>query len=261
MGSAHGISHLASELADVLLTAVRAAESAGRILVTRRTDFGVLRAEGKDLKTSADLAAEEVIFQLLDPLGIPVLSEETRSGTDVLKSGDHWIVDPLDGTVNYMRGLSLFCVSVALWRDGAPLLGVIHEPLAARTFSGQVGAGAQCNGQPLRVADVSDPGQAVLCTGFPTGRSYTEDSLRSFVGRVQQFKKVRLLGSAALCLAYVSAGLVDAYFEEDIWLWDVAAGLALVGAAGGAVQYGPWSRELKSRVIATNGAIPVTAIS
>lgn len=249
------------DLAAILQTAVAAAEAAGRVLASQRAEFDVIHAAGKDLKTTADLAAEQEIFRRLDPLGFSTLSEETRSGTQVLGQGTHWIVDPLDGTVNYMRGISLYCVSIALWKDGQPVLGVIHEPTLQRTFAGIVGRGATCNGRPMQAATGNDPAQAVLCTGFPTGRSYSQESLLGFVGRVQRFKKVRLLGSAAVCLAYVAAGIVDAYFEEDIWLWDVAAGIALVQAAGGQTRFGPWNEQLKSRVVATNAGLSPDVIS
>lgn len=237
--------------------AIRAARAAGQALVGQREQFGVLKAVGKDLKSSADLAAERAIFEILDPLGIATLSEESRADASVLEAGRYWVVDPLDGTLNYTRGLPLFCVSIALVEQGQPVLGVIYEPLSDRLYSGCVGAGAWCNGEPMSVADVADPGQAVLCTGFPSGRSYDVESLTEFVASVRKFKKVRLLGSAALCLAFVAAGHVDAYCEDDIWLWDVAAGLALVQAAGGQVQFGPWDENLKSRVIATNGRLSV----
>lgn len=226
----------------------------------QRTQFGVLKDSGKDIKSAADLAAEQAIFEILDPLQYLTLSEETRNNT-ALQSGKCWIVDPLDGTLNFTRGLPLFCVSIGLWQGGEPVLGVIYDPVSERLYSGVVGSGAWCNGEPISVANVGDPGHAVLCTGFPSGRSYSADSLTRFVASVQKFKKIRLLGSAALCLAFVAAGYVDAYCEDDIWLWDVAAGLALVKAAGGAIQSGPWDSNLKSRVTATNGRLSPHEVS
>ena len=242
---------------QLLSRAVEAAHAAGKILVSDQASFGVIGNAGKDLKSEADLAAEKAIFSILDPCGIPTLSEESRSKTDIFHSGKAWIVDPLDGTLNYTRGLPMFCVSIGLWENGRPTFGVIHEPLAGRTFVGHVGHGATLNERPITTAAVADPAQAILCTGFPTGRSYESEGLHRFVQSVQRFKKVRLLGSAALSLAYLSAGCVDAYYEQDIWLWDVAAGLAIVAAAGGQVSFGPWSTELKSSVIATNGQLSV----
>jgi len=237
---------------ELLKLATEAAQAAGRILIEKRSSFSVLANQGKDLKSEADLASEKAIFSFLDKTGIPSLSEESRADTKIIEKGRMWIVDPLDGTVNFTRGLPLFCVSIGLWEDGKPLLGVIHEPVTNQTFAGLVGEGATLNGSPMKTSEISDPGQAVLCTGFPTGRSYEQVALISFVQSVQKFKKVRLLGSAALCLAYIAAGYVDAYCEEDIWLWDVAAGLAIVAAAGGQIGYGPWNEQLKSRVIAGN---------
>ncbi|WP_437187184.1 inositol monophosphatase family protein [Planctomicrobium sp. SH668] len=248
------------EISQFLRLATRAAENAGKLLLEHQGQFEVLRSEGKDLKSAADLAAENAIFQELDPTGIVVLSEETRADANAILNDLCWIVDPLDGTLNYTRGLPLFCVSIALWRNGAPLLGVIHDPITSTTYSGVVGSGASVNGRSLAVSEIASPSQAILCTGFPSGRSYSSETLLPFVASVQQFKKVRLLGSAALSLAHVAAGHVDAYCEDDIWLWDVAAGLAIVQAAGGEIRFGPWGNELKTRVYATNGQPGITSL-
>ena len=233
-------------------TAMHAARLAGEQLVSRRNEFEVTGSLGKDLKSEADLAAEKVIFSRLDSTGIPVLSEESRSETK-WRDGMVWIVDPLDGTLNYVRGLDLYCVSIALWRDGNPLLGVIYQPASGNTFSGIVGVGATFNGASIRPSSLTHIERAVICTGFPSGRDYATDSLFDFLKLVRSFKKVRLLGSAALSLAYVAAGYVDAYCEEDIWLWDVAAGLALVKAVGGDIGDVSWGSDLKGYVMATNG--------
>ncbi len=245
---------------DLLHLAIAAAEEAGRVILESQGQFDVLRAEGKDLKSAADLSAERIILERLETTGLAIVSEETRTDAAALREERCWIIDPLDGTLNYTRGLPIFCLSIALWQNGRPLLGVIHDPNLNVTYSGIVGQGMTMNSLPAKVSAVTAVEQAVLCTGFPSGRSYDSAALTQFVSSVQRFKKVRLLGSAALCLAHLAAGHVDAYCEEDIWLWDVAAGLALVEAAGGQVHYGPWSHELKSRVYATNGANDITQI-
>ena len=240
---------------NLLAAAVQAAEAAGAVLLKHQSDFSVLHDRGKDLKSAADLACEQTIFEILDATAIPVLSEETRQNAELLNAERVWIVDPLDGTVNYTRGLPLFCVSIGLWESGQPKLGVIHEPVRHVTWSGIVGEGATRNGVTMHTAQGSDPGQSVLSTGFPTGRSYDADDLSRFIESVRRFKKIRCIGSAALSLAYIADGTVDAYSEEDIWIWDVAAGIALVLAAGGAAEWSAWSSELKSRVVATNGKL------
>jgi len=208
----------------------------------------------KDIKTQADLAAQALILSQLEATSIPVLAEEGDSKTADLDR-PLWLVDPLDGTLNFTRGFEMAAVSIALWDKGLPVLGVVHHIHHDRTYSGVVGEGARCDDRPIRVSDTADIQRAILATGFPSGRSYDTDSLLGFVHSVQSYKKVRMLGSAALMLVQVAAGHFDAYEEEDIYLWDVAAGLALVSAAGGQFSMKPGSGPFKYHVRATNGRI------
>ena len=215
-------------------------------------DAQVTDDRDKDIKTQADVAAQALILSHLEPTGIPVLAEE-----DDVKALDlaHpvWLVDPLDGTLNFTRGFAMAAVSIALWDNGQPVLGVVQDIFHGRAYTGVVGEGAWCDDQPLRVSAVDAVGQAILATGFPSGRRYDTESLLGFVHAVQSYKKVRMLGSAALMLAQVAAGHFDVYEEEDIYLWDVAAGLALVRAAGGQFTMAPGSGPFKYRVKASNG--------
>ena len=111
------------------------------------------------------------------------------------------------------------------------------------------------DGEPLRVSAGDEAGQAVLATGFPTGRSYDPENLSEFVSNVQRFKKIRMIGSAAMSLVYVASGVWEIYHEENVFLWDVAAGLALVEAAGGMVYHSKLSPEGTFTVTATNGKV------
>lgn len=212
---------------------------------------------GKDLKTRADLAAQELIIQHLQSSGLPVIAEEGANAITVGINTDRpiWLVDPLDGTLNFTRGFAMAAVSIALWDKGAPVLGVIHEIHHGRIFSGVIGQGAWIDGNPMAVSTVDEIPKAILATGFSSGRRYDSDSLLRFVHSVQSYKKVRMLGSAALMLAHVAAGHFDVYEEDDIYLWDVAAGLALVVAAGGRFTMVPGSGDFKFRVRASNGHI------
>lgn len=226
-------------MSDVLLdNAVTAAREAGAHL---RRAFGhgavILSDAGKDLKISADKEAEKIIFARLAAVpgdAIPILSEEAGLVGDAHSgAGKIWVVDPLDGTLNFSRGIPLCCVSIALWENGEPALGVIYDFMADIIYSGVVGRGAWRNGVPMRASATQARSKAVFATGFPSGADYGEERLLAFVKQVQDYKKVRLLGSAALSLALVAAGAMDAYGENGIYFWDVAAGLALVTAAGG----------------------------
>ena len=141
--------------------------------------------------------------------------------------------DPIDGTYNYLRGIPGCCVSLALMRGMDPVLGVIYDFNLKECFTGSKETGLRINGQPHtpRWADSIETG--CLMTGLPTSRAYDETSLLALVHDMQRYKKVRLIGTAALAVAYVAVGRADVYHEDAIHLWDIAAGLALVNAGGG----------------------------
>ena len=214
--------------------AKEAARRAGAILKAR-ADVRVDGDAGKDIKLSLDRESERCILETLqESSGFSILTEERGllpgdKGTDL-----RWIVDPLDGTANYWRGLdSLSCVSVALWGGDRPILGVVYRFAAEEMYEGIVGKGAWKNGKPIRTSGIKEVTKAFLVTGFPVHRDYSEESLAGFIRRVQRFKKVRMLGSAALMGCLVAEGRMDAYMEDRIMLWDIAASAALVEAAGG----------------------------
>jgi myo-inositol-1(or 4)-monophosphatase len=240
------------------LSAARAAAAAAADLLRRhyRLDAGVETEAGRDIKTRADTAAEDCIRSHLADTGIEMLAEESAPREAGGDAGIRWIVDPLDGTMNFVRGLPLCAVSIGLWEGNEPLLGVVHDIPADRVFSGIVGDGAWCDDAPIRVSTTPDVGRSVIATGFPTHRDHGRDSLLRFIDRIRAFKKVRMLGSAALSLAHVAAGHIDAYVEEKIMLWDVAAGLAIVKAAGGDIVVRHSGLPHACNTAATNGLIP-----
>ena len=246
-------------MSSSLRLAEMAARKAGEILRDRSVELSRVRHEqDKDLKLQADLLAEEAILRLIESeSSFPIVSEERGVGVGFSVDFEHWVVDPLDGTLNYGRQIPLTCVSIALWRGQVPRVGVVYDFENDELFAGEVGVGATCNGLPIRVSNVTDTSKAVVATGFPSGRDYGDAALLSFCRKVQEFKKVRLLGSAALSLAWLAAGRLDAYTEDDIWYWDVAAGLALVSAAGGDFLKEPGTMPFQFRVRAhTRGLAP-----
>lgn len=228
------------EADNPLVNWLRVAEGAARAggsVVESTFDAVVLSDAGRDIKLDVDYDAEERIIAVLrQHSGAAILSEERGLITGTLPPLDlRWIIDPLDGSFNYWRKIPFCCVSVALWRNDAPLVGAIYDFNRQEMFSAIVGSGAWVNGVPVAVSRVPARSRAVLATGFPVGADLGPDAVRAFIEHVASFKKLRLLGSAALSLAYVASGRMDAYYEEGIRLWDVAAGLALVSAAGGSV--------------------------
>jgi len=218
--------------------AEKTARDAGRLLHEGAAHMREVEFQDKrDVKLRADRETEERIRELLAPTGMPVYGEE-QGGDESLRRRyePYWIVDPLDGTYNYLRGSHLCAVSIGLMRGETPILGVIHDFNTNTCFSGAVAETFRVNGRSV-IPDWRDSiDQAALATGFPSGMDRSPARMEAFVTRIAPFKKVRMVGSAALALAYVAAGIYDVYFEESIRLWDVAAGLALVQASGGTIR-------------------------
>lgn len=211
----------------------------------------------KDVKVAADNLLEEyIIEQLSSQCDFQILSEE--SGLLEVDGSDNnyrWIIDPLDGSLNFSRGIPMCCISIALWKDMDPLLGVVYDFNRDESFTGLVGKGAWLNGVPIKVSGIMEKTKSVLCTGFPVSTDFSKKPLLDFVEDIKLFKKIRLLGSAALSLAYVSCGRADFYQENDIKIWDVAAGLALVKSAGGEIEMQPSVKENTLLVKASGGEL------
>lgn len=242
-----------SERAELLAIASRAARAASDLLRTARPEHIRGKSNAKDLVTEWDLRSEETIRAVLDETGIPVLGEEqggSRAG------GSRWIVDPIDGTVNFTHGLPLWSVSIALEQEGELVVGVVTAPLLDWWFEATRGGGARDgSGQPLRVSTCDALAGALLATGFPYDLSRGDN-----FAEWQHFQRVatcRRLGSAALDLCLVARGWFDGYWERNLGPWDMAAGVLIVVEAGGSVTNSrgepvdPYSGE----AVASNGAI------
>lgn len=215
---------------------------------------GVVSAEGRDIKLKADKAAEQLILESLQKeWAAPVLSEE--AGWTAAPGDIAWVVDPLDGSANYNRNMPLCCVSIALVQNKKPILGVIYDFNHDDLYAGIVGDGATLNGEPMRVSAVPRTQEAILMTGLPLNRDFSTDALATFAADFANWKKVRMIGSAATSLAFVAAGKADRYAEDGIRFWDVAAGVALIEAAGGRVQIEGDVLTDPIRVIADNGVL------
>ena len=242
----------------MLQTAVEAAWRAGQVIVERYPAGHTLTVKGyRDIVTEADTAAEAVILELVRARfpDHAILSEE--AGGDGIGDGYTWVVDPLDGTTNYAHRLPVFSVSIGVLQGGEPLVGVVHDPLRDHTFVAERGAGARVDGAPLRVSRVDRLERAVV--GLDWGHSDAErERTMDAVRQVAPLcATVRALGSAALALAYVAAGWLDAYFNLMMKPWDVAAGTLLVSEAGGrctTLEGGPYRVDLPG-CLGTNGRI------
>jgi myo-inositol-1(or 4)-monophosphatase len=208
----------------------------------------------KDIKTSADYFIDDFIHECLSSTKIPILSEENPlenySQQDML-----WIVDPLDGTYNFNRGLEYACVSIALWINYKPRFGVIADIFNKNLFTGLINSGAMKNDQEIRVSKNTELKNSCLSTGFPIKTIFNEKNIAKKILRIKKFKKIRMLGSAALMTANVASGVFDAYEEENIFIWDIAAGLAIIESAGGYIQYNKTNIKYCYDVYANNGIL------
>jgi myo-inositol-1(or 4)-monophosphatase len=247
-----------SELSELLAIAEAAAAEAGAALIAHRADWsGVESEQGREVKVDADRRAEALILAALTRAApFPIISEE--AGFIAGAAGAlSWAVDPLDGSVNYIRGYPHCAVSIALLRDGEPILGVVDCFLLGERFTGLVGAGAWLNGKPIRVSDVADPARGVLQTGIPARAATDPAAMQALTARLLAWRKVRMIGSAACALAAVSAGRADAYRESGSMIWDVAGGCALVQAAGGVFTIAGAGLDSLLEVAASNGVVPL----
>jgi myo-inositol-1(or 4)-monophosphatase len=172
------------------------------------------------------------------------------------KSHYEWVVDPLDGTVNYFYSIPHFCVSIALRFKGEIIVGVIYDPMRDEIWTTQKGGDATLNGNRIRVSERADLAEAVVSVGLSKSGVTISAGLPLLQEMVHRARKCRLMGSAALDMAYVACGRLDAYIEQGISLWDIAAGWILVENAGGAVDLKPRT-DMKDKysIIASNGTI------
>lgn len=221
-------------MAGELEVAVAAAEAAGEIL---RSSFGreqAVRYKGEvDLVTEVDERTEEKIGGMLRE-AFPEYGILAEEGGAMPGGGEcRWIVDPIDGTVNFAHGLPAFCVSIALERAGEIVLGVVHDPMGEEIFVAERGGGATLNGRPIRVSETGELIRALVATGFPYDRDTMPAALELFGRFAVLTQGMRRIGSAALDLCYVAAGRMDAYYEHGVKAWDIAAGVLILEEAGG----------------------------
>lgn len=222
---------------------VKAARAGGNILIRhmhRLDALNVIEKDRMDYASEVDGLAETAIVKELARAhpDYAVLGEEggARKGRGG-PSRHTWVIDPLDGTSNYLRGLPHWCVSIALCEGAEPVHGVIFDPLRNELFTASRGGGAQVNERRIRVSDRKELAGAIFSTGFAPRERKRVDAQLKCVGLVlESAEDIRRSGSAALDLAYVAAGRTDGYFESGVYPWDIAAGVLMVREAGGRVS-------------------------
>jgi myo-inositol-1(or 4)-monophosphatase len=221
---------------------VKAARAGGNILLRhmhRLDALNVVEKERLDYASEVDGLAEEAIVKELKRANpdYAILGEEGGAKKGNRGPSRHtWVIDPLDGTSNYLHGFPHWCVSIALCEGAEPIHAVIFDPLRNELFTASRGSGAVLNEHRIRVSERRELGGALISTGFaPRERERTGEQLDCLRELMREAEDVRRTGSAALDLAYVAAGRTDAYFEAGIRAWDIAAGVLLVREAGGRV--------------------------
>lgn len=245
--------------------AVAAALEAGALLRERFGQPHDVRFKGTvDLVTEADKGAEALIagrIRAAFPDHRLIGEEGARGATDPAgvagASPYGWLVDPLDGTTNYAHGFPHFAVSIALEQDGAPLVGVVYDPIRDELFVAARGQGATRNGQSLRVSTTAEPVRSLLATGFSYTLAQRETQAVIWRALLTQVQAIRQTGSAALNLCYIAAGRLDGYWERPLQPWDVAAGALIVTEAGGQISDfagGPFT-SFGAEVVASNGRL------
>lgn len=222
-------------------------------------NFAVSHKEGvNNLVTEADHAAEKAIIEVIKNTYPDhfILSEET--GEIATNSNTKWIIDPIDGTVNFANGIPICCVSIGVEVDGQMVLGAVHSPIMNERFFAEKGKGATLNDKPIRVSKKERVLNSCLVTGFPYQYlDLPNGPLQVFEKLIRRGVPVRRLGSAAIDLCWVAAGRYDGFYEHNLQAWDSAAGSLLVTEAGGTVtDFGnnPFSPH-QPQVVATNGVI------
>ena len=222
------------DLRNYLENAITAAKNAGQFLIDNKNkEKKVLVEHGRDIKIQLDRECENLIRKDLEVTNIEILGEEY--GGNISKDTVSWVVDPIDGTANYFRGIDQCCVSIALMEGTKSKIGVIYNFNTDEIFYASSGNGAFLNEKKIEVSNISDQSKASLFTGFPASESIESQSL--FLKDLKVWKKIRMFGSAALSCAYVASGKGDYYAEKGVYLWDFAAGICLVEEAGGKAEF------------------------
>ncbi|MDC0922788.1 inositol monophosphatase [Gammaproteobacteria bacterium] len=235
-----------------LKIAKSAALKGGKYLLENQgQELKILLNEGRDIKLQLDTDTEKLIKDSLGSQSeFSILGEETGLSNDLGEF--YWVVDPLDGTSNFLRDIPISCVSIALMQNLTPILGVIYDFNHDDLYFGHLESKAFLNKIEIAVSNYSEKSQSTLVTGIPAKTHYSDNEFQNMISDFQQWKKVRMIGSAAMASVYVAAGKAETYKENGIFLWDIAAGAAIVNAAGGVTSITNIQADYRVDAIFTN---------
>ena len=241
-----------------LTLAKKAAKEAGLFLKENRDSLNkTLSSTDKDIKLHADISSESIIKKIISAQSkFPILAEESAylyKNT----SGIFWVVDPLDGTANYSREIPLCCISIALIQNSIPVIGVVYDFNNNELYEGSIKTHACLNGKRIFVSNIKKNNEGILITGLPNDTDYSDEALINMIKNFQNWRKVRMIGSAALASVYIASGKADLYMEDKSYLWDIAAGAAIVNAAGGKALISNQNEKFQVDVRFSNSLIKI----
>lgn len=248
------------DLAYIETEAIALVREVGQRIREKRESQGSLRLEEKgaqNLVTESDELAERLLVEGLGNIlpGSGFLGEEGTSSSS--QNGYQWIIDPIDGTTNYVHNLGCYSISVALYHGDEPVIGIVHDITREEVYHSRTGTPAFVNGQEIHVSQQTKVYHSLLATGFPYDQHQTDQFMALYKHFLYNSRGVRRLGSAALDLAYVASGRFEGFYEYGLQAWDVAAGAFLVQQAGGTVSSFAGSADFIAdrTLVATNGRI------
>ena len=243
------------DLTKLLDLAKRSALEAGLFLKNNFNNSHIKTFDdGRDIKLAIDCESEDLILNIIkSESNLPILSEESGK-TDHLGK-NFWIVDPLDGTSNYFRKIPLCAVSIALMENNKPVLGVINDFMNEELYYAAKSHGSFCNEKKISVSNITNIEDGTIMTGIPAKTDYTDEEFLTIINLFQSWKKVRMIGSAAIANLFVANGKADCYEENGTFIWDVAAGAILVEEAGGFASLSEIKNDFRVDAKFTNGKV------
>ena len=237
--------------------AIKAAKEAAKVLLKDKNKISISNIiNKKDTKLKADIASEEVIKEIIkSDSDYQILAEESgKSSNDM--GNIFWVVDPLDGTANYSRDIPICCISIGLVANLQPLFGVIYDFNNDDMYIGNKHKEiCTLNNDQIYVSNIKEKRDGILVTGLPVNSNFSDSSLEKVIDDMQAWKKIRMIGSAAMASCYVASGKAEMYKEKGVYLWDIVAGAAIVESAGGIANISNIRDNFQVDVIFSNSLI------
>lgn len=244
---------------DRLSKALEIVKIAGKIARGRQHSIGLIedKTSPMDVVTDIDRETQDLILKTLKKDFPEDITWGEESGYPLNDFSSTWVLDPIDGTTNYVHGLPLYSISLAYYYQGIPVIGIIDSPSFGETFYSERGSGAYLNGNPIHLSEVKDLRRSLLSTGFPHEQNRCDIIIPVYHHLLCRAQALRAIGSAALGIAYVACGRFEAYFQLGVSFYDVAAGVCMLEEVGGKVlqiNEKPWGTTSRS-IVAMNPLI------